>query len=73
MPRPVQTRKECFFCKKHIETIDYKDVNLLTRFTTHWGRIEAARKAGTCHKHQRQVAQAIKQARHIALLPFTTK
>ncbi len=73
MPGPKYVKKECFFCKKRIEVIDYKDVALLQRFTTHWGRIESARKSGTCHRHQRQVSEAIKYARQMALLPFTTK
>lgn len=73
MARQVYVKKECFFCKKRISSVDYKDVALLQRFTSHWGRIESARKSGTCHKHQRLVSEAIKHARHIALLPFTTK
>lgn len=68
-----QTAKECFFCKKRINFVDYKDASLLGRFTTHWGRIESARRAGTCHKHQRLLGTAIKRARHLALIPFTTK
>jgi small subunit ribosomal protein S18 len=72
MPK-FQTIKECFFCKKHIRVVDYKDVSLLTRYTTHWGRIESGRRSGACHKHQRSIGTAIKRARHLALLPFTTK
>lgn len=73
MPTHKYVKKECFFCKKRIEHIDYKDVALLQKFTTHWARIESAKKSGTCHKHQRQISAAIKHARHMALLPFTTK
>lgn len=73
MPAPKYVKKECFFCKKRIDVIDYKDVSLLQRYTTHWARIESAKKSGTCHKHQRALGTAIKQARHMALLPFTTK
>ncbi len=73
MPKPYTAKKECFFCKKRIQEIDYKDVALLQKFTSHWGRIESARKSGTCHRHQRPLSTAIKYARHMALLPFTTK
>ncbi len=73
MPKPYFTKKECFFCKKRINTVDYKDVALLQKFTSHWGRIESARKSGTCHRHQRMLGTAIKQSRHMALIPFTTK
>lgn len=72
MPR-TNTRKECYFCKKHLTQVDYKDVGLLQKYVSHWSRIEAAKKSGACLKHQRLISQAIKRARHLALLPFTTK
>jgi small subunit ribosomal protein S18 len=59
------------FCADKIELIDYKEVELLRRFLTDRGKIKARRKTGTCAKHQRRLAVAIKRARHIALLPFT--
>lgn len=73
MPKPTYARKDCLFCRKHISFVDYKDINLLSKYTTHWGQIEMAKKTGTCHKHQRLVSASIKQARHLALMPFTTK
>jgi small subunit ribosomal protein S18 len=51
-------------------TIDYKQVDLLRRFITEEGKIRPRRQTGTCAKHQRELAQAIKRARHLALLQF---
>lgn len=66
-------RKKCQFCVDKMDTIDYKDVNLLRQFLTEQGKIMARRKTGTCAKHQRRLATAIKRARHLALLPFTAE
>lgn len=63
-------RRYCLFCAEKIEHIDYKDIDLLRQFVTDRGKIRPRRQTGTCTKHQRQVALAIKRARHIALLPF---
>ena len=65
-------KKVCKFCSKKL-SIDYKDAETLRRFTTEMGKILPRRITGTCAKHQRQLARAIKRARIIALLPFTTK
>ncbi len=65
-------KKVCKFCTKKM-TIDYKDPETLRRFTTEMGKILPRRITGTCAKHQRQLAKAIKRARVLALLPFTTK
>jgi small subunit ribosomal protein S18 len=61
--------KPCRFCVDKI-TIDYKDDVLLKRFITDRGKITPRRITGTCAKHQRELAEAIKRARSIALLPF---
>jgi small subunit ribosomal protein S18 len=53
--------------------IDYKDVSTLRRFVTERGKIRGRRKTGTCAKHQRLLAVAIKRARHLALLPYTAE
>ena len=66
-------RKVCVFCADHIEQIDYKDVDALRRFTTERGKILPRRITGTCAKHQRELAGAIKRARAICLLPFVTE
>ena len=67
MPR----RKVCAFCADKIPVIDYKDVGRLRRYLSDRGKIEPRRKTGTCARHQRALATAIKRARHLALLPFT--
>ena len=54
-----------------VKVIDYKNASALRRFLSDLGRIEPRRKMGTCAKHQRALALAIKRARHLALLPFT--
>ncbi len=61
----------CQFCSDKTIEIDYKNTELLRRFTTEEGKIRPRRQTGTCAKHQRALAIAIKRARHIALLPFT--
>jgi len=63
--------KVCQFCTDKLLTIDYKKVDLLRRFITEDGKIRPRRQTGTCARHQRALANAIKQARQIALLPFT--
>jgi len=65
-------KKACPFCSDSNLVIDYKDVGMLKRYVSDAGKIEAPRGTGVCTKHQRKVAQAIKRARHIALLPYTT-
>ncbi|MFA5375357.1 MAG: 30S ribosomal protein S18 [Dehalococcoidia bacterium] len=67
----VPKRKVCTFCAQHIAVIDYKDVPMLQRYISDRGKIEPRRRTGTCARHQRTLAEAIKRARHIALLPFT--
>ena len=64
-------RKVCAFCVDKIEYIDYKDVNRLRRFINERGKILPRRMSGNCAKHQRQLSEAIKRARAIALLPYT--
>ncbi|MBN2548199.1 MAG: 30S ribosomal protein S18 [Anaerolineales bacterium] len=63
--------RECQFCVEKSTTIDYKQVEVLRRFISDDGRIRPRRQTGTCAKHQRALARAIKRARHIALLPFS--
>ena len=65
-------RKVDFLAANHIEYVDYKDVNLLSRFVSDRGRILPRRVTGTYAKNQRKVTQAVKRARHLALLPFVT-
>jgi small subunit ribosomal protein S18 len=63
--------KFCQFCADKTLTIDYKKTDLLRKYITEDGKIRPRRQTGACAKHQRAVAAAIKQARQIALLPFT--
>jgi len=65
--------KPCHFCLNAIKEIDYKNAILLRRFTSSYGKIKPRRKSGVCAKHQRKLAQAIKRARFMALLPYVTK
>lgn len=64
-------RKVCSFSVDKIEYIDYKDINRLRRFVNERGKILPRRMSGNCAKHQRQLSEAIKRARAIALLPYT--
>ena len=65
-------KKVCYFCANHIDYIDYKDVELLKRYISEKGKILPRRVTGTCAKHQRTLTVAIKRARIMGLLPFTT-
>jgi small subunit ribosomal protein S18 len=71
--RFVRRRKVCAFCLEKTKTIDYKDVSTLRRFLTERGKIKSRRKTGTCAKHQRRLAVAVKRARHLALLPYAAE
>lgn len=75
--RPYRARKAkkkvCAFCADKVEYIDYKDVARLRRFVSERAKILPRRITGTCAKHQRQLTTAIKRARHIALLPFSSE
>ncbi len=66
-------RKEDYFAKNHVEYIDYKDVALLKRFMSDRGKIRAGRVTGTGPQYQRQLAAAIKNAREMALLPYSNR
>jgi len=68
--RYVPKRKVCSFCADNVKEIDYKDTTILSRYISDRGKIGPRRKTGTCAKHQRAVAMAIKRARHLALLPY---
>lgn len=72
-------KKVCAFCsdkkdkKDKTDFIDYKDINKLRKYITERGKILPRRISGACAKHQRELTSAIKRARNIALLPFTTE
>jgi len=66
----VSRRKVCRFCADHVDYVDFKNVNMLRAFITDRGKVLSSRITGVCMYHQRGLAQAIKRARNIALLPF---
>ncbi len=61
---------ECYFCRKNIKDIDFRDSELLGKFTSAQGKIKPRKRTGACAKHQRKLSKAIKRARIIGLLPF---
>lgn len=65
-------KKVCGFCVDKLDGIDYKDIARLRRFISERGKILPRRVTGTCAAHQRMLTIAIKRARHLALLPYTT-
>lgn len=71
-PARKSRKKVCAFCVEKAETIDYKDVAKLRKFTSDRAKILPRRVTGTCARHQRELTTAIKRARQIALLPYTS-
>ncbi len=75
--KPVRARRSkkkfCVFCVDKVASIDYKDTAKLRRYITERGKIVPRRISGNCAKHQRQLTEAIKRARQIALLPFVAE
>ncbi|MEF9935322.1 MAG: 30S ribosomal protein S18 [Clostridium sp.] len=66
-------KKQCAFCSDKSAGIDYKDIGRLKKYVTERGKILPRRITGACAKHQREITIAIKRARNVALLPFTTE
>ena len=66
-------KKVCFFCENKVEDIDYKDIKLIKKYVSERYKILPRRATGTCAKHQRELTNAIKIARNIALLPYTSE
>jgi small subunit ribosomal protein S18 len=63
--------RDCQFCTDKSARIDYKQIEVLRRYVSDDGKIRPRRQTGACARHQRELARAIKRARHIALLPFS--
>jgi len=63
----------CYFCQRNIKEIDFKNVELLRKFISGLAKIRPKKRTGVCASHQRKLAKAIKRARFLGLLPFTTK
>ncbi|MDO9288600.1 MAG: 30S ribosomal protein S18 [Thermodesulfovibrionales bacterium] len=72
-PRRVQRKKFCRFCAEKVKFLDYKDTKTLRHYLTDKGKILPRRMTGACAKHQRDLNEAIKRARNIALLSFIEK
>ncbi len=66
-------KKVCYFCVEKIDYVDYKDVAVLRRYVSDRSKIRSSRVTGNCVQHQRAVARAIKNARELALLPYTNR
>ena len=73
-PRPRKSRRKvCGFCVDKVEHIDYKDTARLRKYVSERGKIMPRRMSGNCAKHQRQLSEAIKRARAIALMPYSVE
>lgn len=66
-------KRVCYFCAHGIRDIDYKNTEVLQKFTSNYMKILPKKRMGSCSKHQRKLSQAVKRARHMALIPFTTR
>jgi small subunit ribosomal protein S18 len=71
-PTNVREQTQCRFCREKRKYIDYKDIDTLSKLLTNRGKIFSRKRSGNCAHCQRMVQHAIKRARHMALLPFTT-
>ena len=69
-PNRKGRKKVCAFCVDKVESIDYKDVARLRKFTSERAKILPRRVTGTCARHQRELTTAIKRARYVALMPY---
>mgnify|MGYP001377584379 FL=1 len=67
----VSSRRVCIFCENKDQIINYKEIKILKKFLTEQGKIIPGHVTGVCSKHQRHLGKAIKQARNIALLPYS--
>ena len=72
-PIKMGKKKYCQFCADKTDYIDYKDIALLRKFVSDRGKIRARRVTGNCAQHQRRVATAVKNAREMAILPYSTR
>jgi small subunit ribosomal protein S18 len=70
METTIKKDKQCYFCVNNIAEVDYKDTQTLRKFLSAYMKILPKKRTGTCSKHQRKLAIAIKRSRIIALLPF---
>ena len=66
-------KKQCYFSQNNIQHIDYKDVDILKKFLNPHARMIASKRTGVSAKHQRQLSEAVKRARYMALLPYVAQ
>ncbi|MFA6553192.1 MAG: 30S ribosomal protein S18 [Patescibacteria group bacterium] len=71
-PRPV-VNKACHFCTNGIDDLEYREVRVMQKYLSSYAKILPRKKTGICSKHQRMLAQAVKRARFMALIPYTTR
>ena len=69
----IKKEKTCYFCENNMDEIDYKEEQMLRKFINYYYKIIPKRRTGVCSKHQRKLSNAIKRARIMAIIPFTTK
>lgn len=69
----IGPKKQCYFCTTNLQRVDYKDPDTLRKFITPQAQIVRRRRSGTCALHQRVLSEAIKRARFLGLVPFTTR
>lgn len=65
--------KSCYFCKNQVQSIDFKDVATLQRYLSIWSKIKGPKEARACSKHKKKLTKAIKRARFLALIPYSTR
>lgn len=70
--KPIYRKKICKFCTDNTMSIDYKKPDILRGFVTERGKIMSRRITGNCALHQRSLTRAIKRARNVSLMPYTT-
>jgi len=69
----MRKHRSCYFCRKHLEAVDYLDGRMLQRHMGTWSKMKSGRETGTCSKHQRRVTDAVKRARFMAVLPYASR
>lgn len=68
--RPVARERFCYFCLHNIAEIDYRNIDILQKFTSNYQKILSRRRMGSCAHHQRQLGASVKRARFMALIPY---
>lgn len=69
----IKKTRQCYFCFNNIQDVDYKDLPILRRFMSSFAKIVPRKRSGVCMHHQRKLANSIKRARVMALVPFVQK